>query len=38
MSKRNVNVILKGILNEIMKLEKFTKGIDYEAFVKDDMR
>lgn len=38
MSKRDVNVILKSILSEIMKLEKFTNGIDYEAFVKDDMR
>jgi uncharacterized protein with HEPN domain len=38
MSKRDVNVILKSILSEIMKLEKFTNGIDYETFVKDDMR
>jgi len=38
MSKRDVKVILKDILSEIMKLEKFTNEIDYEAFVKDDMR
>jgi len=38
MSKRDANVILKSIISEIMKLEKFTNGIDYEAFVKDDMR
>jgi len=33
MSKRDVKVILKEILSEIMKLEKFTNEIDYEAFV-----
>jgi len=31
MSKRDVKVILKDILSEIMKLEKFTNEIDYEA-------
>ncbi len=38
MSKRDVKVILKDILSEIMKLEKFTNEINYEAFVEDDMR
>jgi uncharacterized protein with HEPN domain len=38
MSKRDVKVILKDILSEFMKLEKFTNEIDYKAFVEDNMR
>jgi uncharacterized protein with HEPN domain len=37
MSKRDVSVILKDILNEVNKIDKFTKDIDYEAFVCDEM-
>jgi len=38
MSKRDVKIILKDILNEINKIDKFTKDIAYEAFVCDEMR
>jgi len=37
MSKRDVKIILKDILNEINKIDKFTKDIAYEAFVCDEM-
>jgi len=30
MSKRDVKIISKEILNEISKIDKFTKDIDYE--------
>jgi uncharacterized protein with HEPN domain len=38
MSKRDVKIILKEILNEINKIDKFTKDIDYETFVSNEMR
>jgi uncharacterized protein with HEPN domain len=38
MSKRDAKIILKDILDEIVKIEKFTKDIDYEDFISDEMR
>jgi len=38
MSKRKVRIILKDILNEINRIEKFTKDVDYETFINDDIR
>lgn len=32
MSKRDIKVILKDILDEITKIEKFTKDVNYEIF------
>lgn len=36
MSKRDVNLYLKDILNAIDSIEKFIEGINFEDFVKDD--
>uniref|UniRef100_A0A7V5XI36 DUF86 domain-containing protein n=1 Tax=Thermodesulfobacterium geofontis TaxID=1295609 RepID=A0A7V5XI36_9BACT len=38
MSKRDIKVILKDILDEVTKIEKFTKDIHYEIFLNDEMR
>ena len=38
MSKRDIKVILKDILDEIIKIEKFTKDVNYEKFLNDEMR
>jgi len=38
MSKRNIKIILNDILNEINKLDEFTKNVDYETFTTDEMR
>ena len=38
MSKREVRIILKDILNEINRIERFIKDVDYETFISDDMR
>jgi len=38
MSKRDIKVILKDILNEINKIDEFTKDINIEEFIKDEMR
>jgi len=38
MSKRDVGIILKDILNEINRIERFIKDVDYETFISDDMR
>jgi len=38
MSKRNLKIILKDIVNEINKIEEFTKDVNYRNFVQDDMR
>ena len=38
MSKRDIKVILKDILDEVTKIEKFTKDVNYEKFLNDEMR
>jgi len=38
MSKRDIKVILKDILDEVVKIEKFTKNVNYEKFLNDEMR
>jgi uncharacterized protein with HEPN domain len=38
MSKRDSKIILKDILSEIERINKFVKGINYETFVRDEMR
>lgn len=38
MSKRETGIILRDILEQIEKLEKFIAYTDYEVFVNDDMR
>ena len=35
---RDPTLYLKDILNAIEAIERFTEGIDYEAFRQDDMR
>jgi len=36
MSKRNIPALLQDILSEIDRIKKFTQGMDYQDFVKDE--
>ncbi len=36
MPKRNNNLLLEDILESILKIEVYTKGIDYNNFFKDE--
>jgi len=38
MSKRETRLILKDILNEINRIERFIKDVDYKTFISDEMR
>ena len=38
MSKRETVIILRDILDQIEKLERFIANTDYDGFVNDDMR
>ena len=38
MSKRDIKVILKNILDKVTKIEKFTEDVNYKNFLNDEMR
>ena len=35
MSKRSINLYIQDIIDSIEKIEKYSKGLDFESFAKD---